>query len=233
MNKRLLLVAVLLCNMTMAIAQQQPADSVKTRTTQTFSLEKASVQLHGGTQGFGLAARYQFIPQVAARLGGSYGSVTINEGFSFDNLSTDNRIKGQLGNVHLYGEYSALSWLRLVAGAGYFFKANGNVRMTPNESVTQDGITLEPEEIGTLTTEITYKKFAPYIGLGFGRGLPQKRFNVNFDLGFYYLSAPSVTMTGTEYLEDNSQNGPILTENMKGYRFLPVLQLNLNFKLSK
>ena len=223
---------VLLCSMTMARAQTVSVDSAKTESTPNY-LENSSVQLHAGTQGFGLAARYQFIPSVAARLGGTYGSVNINDGFSFDNLSTDNKLKAKIGNVHLFGEYTALSWLRIVAGAGYFFKAEANVMMTPNESITQDGITLEPDEIGTLTTEVTYKKFAPYLGIGLGRGLPQKRFNVNLDLGFYYLSAPKVTMTGTEYLADNGENGPILTENMKDYRFLPVIQLNFNFKLSK
>jgi hypothetical protein len=234
MKKRLLSLLVLLCCITMARAQDVTADSTKTATTSTsFNPLLATVQVHGGTQGFGVAVRYQFIPQLAARLGGSYGSVNINEGFNFDNLSTDNKLKGKISNIHLFGEYNALNWLRVVAGAGYFFKANANVVMTPNESVTRDGITLQPEELGILTTDVNYKKFAPYIGLGLGRGLPQKRFNANVDFGFYYLSAPTVTMTGTEYLDGNTQNGPILTENMKNYRFLPVVQLNLNFKLSK
>lgn len=224
---------VLLCSITWAKAQNTPADSSKVSTASAVPLENMAIQLHGGTQGFGLAVHYNFLPKVAARLGGSYGSVTINDGFTFNNLSTDSKIKGTFSNIHLYGEYSALNWLRIVAGAAYLFKADANVVITPNEPVTQDGITLEADEIGILTTDITYKKFAPYLGLGFGRGLPQKRFNVNFDLGFYYLSAPTVTMTGTEYLSDNEQNGPILTENMKNYRFLPVAQLNLNFKLSK
>jgi hypothetical protein len=220
MNKAFLIIFVLLSATLTVTAQSFPADST-------------TLQLHGGTQGFGLAARHSFTPKLAARLGASYGSVKINDGFSVNNLSTDNTIKGTFSNVHLYGEYSAVSWLRLVAGAAYLFKAEGSVVMTPNESVTQNGITLQPEDLGILTTAISYKKFAPYLGLGFGRGLPQKRFNANVDLGFYYLSAPTVTMTGTEYLEDNEQNGPIITENMKNYRFLPVLQLNLNYKLSK
>lgn len=233
MKKRFLLVLAILCSISCANAQNLSVDSTQTKASTPFQLDKASIQVHGGTQGFGLAARYQFLPNVAARLGGSYGSVQINDGFTFNNLSTDSKIKGTFSNIHLYGEYSALNWLRIVAGAAYLFKADASVEMTPNEAVTQNGITLEPEEIGILTTEIRYKKFAPYLGLGFGKGLPQKRFNVNFDLGFYFLSAPTVTMTGTEYLSDNEQNGPILTENMKNYRFLPVLQLNFNYKLSK
>lgn len=234
MKKRLLFFILMAFNTALLQAQVLPADSAGKSSRDSLNyLEKASVQLHGGTQGFGIAARYQFFPMLAARLGGSFGKVRVDEGIEFDNLSSDNRLKAEVANLHLWAEFSPLSWLRLNAGMGYFFKLKADALTVPNESVTQDGITLEPGEIGTLTTEVSYKEFAPYIGLGFGRGLPKGRFNVHFDLGTYYLSSPHVTMTGTEYLADNSHNGPILERNMKDYRWLPVLQLNLSFKLSK
>lgn len=232
MRKRLLFMFLLLFSGGLLFAQVLPADSTKKSTPDSLSfLEKTSISLHGGSQGFGIAARYSFLPMLAARLGGSFGSVNISRGIEFDNLSTDNTLKAELSNLHLWAEYSPLSWLRINAGAGYFFKLKAEAVSTPNESITQEGITIEPEEMGTLTTTVTYKKFAPYFGLGLGRGLPKHRFNLNFDLGTYYLSSPHVTMTGTEYLEDNSHNGPILERNMKDYRWLPVLQLNLSFKL--
>ncbi|WP_285009743.1 hypothetical protein [Pedobacter faecalis] len=232
--KRRLLSFLVLCMSVVAVwAQDAPADSAKSASGFKFSLENAAVQAHAGTQGFGVAARYAFLPNLSARLGASFGSVKIEKGISFDNLSSDNTLKAEASNMHLWAEFSPISWLRINAGAGYFFKAEATMETIPNESVTQDGITLEPEEIGKLTTTATYKEFAPYFGLGFGRGIPQGRFNVNVDLGTYYLSAPSVTMVGTEYLADNGHNGPILERNMKDYRWLPVLQLNLTFKFSK
>ncbi|MEJ2883489.1 hypothetical protein [Pedobacter sp. GR22-6] len=234
MRKRLLSMFLLLFSGGLLFAQDLPADSTKKSVSDSLSyLEKSSIQLHGGTQGFGISARYAFLPMLSGRLGGSFGSVKISEGIEFDNLSSDNTLKAELSNLHLWAEFSPLSWLRINAGAGYFFKLKAKAVTVPNESITQDGITLEPEEIGSLTTEVSYKKFAPYFGLGLGRGIPKHRFNVNFDIGTYYLSSPHVTMTGTEYLEDNSHNGPILERNMRDYRWLPVLQLNLSFKLSK
>lgn len=225
---------MLLFSGSLLYAQGLPADSTKKSGTDSLSLlENASVQLHGGTQAFGISVRYQFLPLLSARLGGSLGSVKISKGIEFDNLSSDNTLKAELSNVHLWAELNALSWLRINAGFGYFFKLKAKAVTIPNESITQDGITLEPEEIGTLTTEMSYKKFAPYIGLGLGRGIPKRRFNANVDLGTYYLSSPHVTMTGTEYLADNGHNGPVLERNMRDYRWLPVLQLNLSFKLSK
>jgi hypothetical protein len=230
MKKRFSIVLVLLC--TFALAQGQSTTN-NTEAGLKGLLQHTSVQLHAGTQGFGGSIHYSFSPKFAVRLGGTYGSILINQGLKFDNLSTDGKFTGDFSNIHLYGEYTALSWLRIVAGAGYLFRADAVAVMTPKESVTQGEVTLEPGEIGTLTTAVRYKKFAPYLGFGFGRGMPQKRFNVNFDLGLYYLSAPKVTMTGTGFLEGNERNNPILTENMKNYRYLPVLQINFKYRLSK
>ncbi len=234
MKKCLIVLFLLVFSGTLLYAQEVPADSTKKSDKKlVYSPENASIQLLAGSQGFGLSARYQFVPMLALRLGGAIGSVKINEGIRFDNLTTDNTLKAEAANMHLWAEFCPVSWLRINAGAGYFFKARATAVTTPNEPVTQDGITLEPEELGVLTTKVSYKEFAPYIGLGFGNGLPKHRFNVNLDLGTYYLSSPHVTMTGTEYLEDNSHNGAVLERNMSDYRFLPVIQLNLSFKLSK
>ncbi|RZK80986.1 MAG: hypothetical protein EOO92_06210 [Pedobacter sp.] len=230
--KRLIMTAVMLCGITMGYAQQLGLDSVKAGAkSDFFKLDNLSLQLQGGTQGVGMNFRYNFFPALAARFGGSFGSVTINRGFTFDNLATRNSIEARFANVHLLAEASPLKWLRVVGGIGRIFEAEGRANMTPTESFTQEGITLEPEELGVLTANVSYKKLAPYFGLGFGKGLPNKRFNVNMDVGVYRLSAPSVTVTGTEYLSDNAHNGPIIAQNMKDYRWMPVVQLNFNFRV--
>ncbi|MHA4894207.1 hypothetical protein ACXZ1K_05590 [Pedobacter sp. PWIIR3] len=234
MNKRILSTVVLLCSIAVARSQNLPADSSKLALNPVFfKLDHLSLQLQGGTQGLGMNFRYDFFPFLAARAGGSFGSASISKGFNFDNIATDNHLKGVFSNVHALAEISPVKWLRLVGGVGYLFDARGRAVMTPTQSVTQEGITLEPEELGTLTANIKYKEFAPYMGIGFGKGLPKNRFNVNLDLGVYHLSRPDVTMTGTEYLSDNSHNGPIIAENMKDYRWMPIVQLNFNFRIAK
>src|SRR5690606_24153234 len=105
------------------------------------------------------------------------------------------------------------------------------VHFAPKNTQHFDDIVITPDEIGTLDFKVETGKIAPYIGLGLGKGIPGKKFNVNLDLGTYYISAPKVTAIGTKLLSDNQSNAEIIQNNIKDYRFIPVLQLNFNFKL--
>ncbi len=54
---------------------------------------------------------------------------------------------------------------------------------------------------------------------------------MNLDLGTYFLTAAKSTVTGTKMLANNGELEPQFDSNMKDYRFLPVIQLNFNFKI--
>jgi hypothetical protein len=56
-------------------------------------------------------------------------------------------------------------------------------------------------------------------------------FNFNMDIGTYYLNQPSTHIIGTGLLTDNNTLEPQFNQNLKNYRWLPVLQLNFNFRL--
>lgn len=72
---------------------------------------------------------------------------------------------------------------------------------------------------------------APYIGFSVGSPVPKKRFGVTFDVGTYYMSRPEVVVDATNLLEPNKLNQKPLYENLKGYRWLPQVQLNFTYKL--
>ncbi len=78
---------------------------------------------------------------------------------------------------------------------------------------------------------MSWKGVAPYVGLGFLNAFPKSRFNVNLDLGTYYVGAPKSTVVGTQLLAENYRLEPQLDENMKDYKWLPVMQINFNFKI--
>ena len=59
--------------------------------------------------------------------------------------------------------------------------------------------------------------------------MPKKRFNLNFDLGTFYLPSPKVTVVGTKLLKNNEDLGVRLTEDLKTYRWMPMLQLNFTY----
>jgi hypothetical protein len=121
-------------------------------------------------------------------------------------------------------------FFRVVAGVAYLANAEASLHFEPKDAQKFEDITLTPEEIGGLDFTMDWGTIAPYFGFGFGKGVPKGKFNVNVDLGAYYLSSPKVNAVGTKLLSNNEPNAVIIQNNMKDYRFMPVAQLNFNFK---
>lgn len=203
------------------------------KTPQPFH-NKLSFQLLAGTQGIGGDLRYGLTPQLSVRGGASFIPVEANNVFSFSGLQSTNSVSVKFSNVHLMADFVPFKHaqgLRLVAGAGYLYQANGNVNVTPTGTYTVGNYKLTPADLGTLKIDMSWKGVAPYFGFGFFKSFPNRVFNVNLDLGTYYLSQPKSDITGTQMLAENYKLEPQLNKNIKSYRWLPVVQLNFNFRI--
>ncbi|WP_232336496.1 hypothetical protein [Mucilaginibacter aquatilis] len=208
-------------------AQSQPVAPVA-------PANKISFQLQAGTQGIGGDLRYGLTSRISLRGGASFIPVKANNIFTFSGFDSNNSLSVKFSNVHLWADvvpFKKLQGLRLITGAGYLFKANGNINVLPTGTYSVGNYKLTPADLGSLNIDMSWRGVAPYLGLGLFKGFPKNRFNVNLDLGTYYLSSPKSKVTGTEMLADNYKLEPQLNANMKGYRWLPVAQLNFNFRL--
>jgi hypothetical protein len=195
-----------------------------------------SLQLQGGTQGVGADLRYGLFRQLSIRAGASFIPVTVNNVFSFPGVASQNSVSAKFSNAHLWADivpFAGLRGLRLVGGAGYLFRANGGMVVTPTGNYNYGDIVVTPAQIGNLNLDVSWKGVAPYIGLGLFRSFPSRFFNFNLDVGTYYLTSPQATVVGTGLLSGNDVNGAIITGNVSQYRWLPVVQLNFNFRLHK
>src|SRR5690606_6564359 len=132
----------------------------------------------------------------------------------------------------LYAKENFFRHFTVSGGAAYFFKADGDLESRLTDPYFYGDIEVAPEDIGVLNTNISWKNsIAPYLSVGFSNIALNDDLDLGFSLGSYYLSSPSVTMVGTELLQDNAFNAPIIEENAKDYRFLPVLQVNFSYKI--
>jgi len=207
-----------------AAAFAQRSDSTKA------TRKPMSLQVLVGSPGIGANFRYVLNKTVGFRLGGSYAQAGINDKINMDGFNSNNRASGKFNTAHLLIELMPQKFFRVVAGAAYLANAEATIHFEPKDAQSFEDITLTPQEIGTLDFQMDWGTFAPYFGFGAGRGIPKKRFNVNIDFGAYYLSPPTVTAIGTKLLTNNDANAVIIQNNMKEYRFMPVAQLNFNFK---
>jgi hypothetical protein len=192
-----------------------------------------SVQVLVGSQGVGADIKYGILPKLSGRMGFGIIPVTVSGVFGFSSFASYNQMSAHFSNVHLLADYSPFNSgrFRLVGGAAYLIKGNANVLITPAGTYQFGNTTVNSNQVGVLQASVDWKGVAPYLGVSLFRAFPNKFFNTNIDIGTYYLSSPGTSLTGTKMLADNSSQEPQLNKNMQGYRWLPVVQLNFNFRI--
>lgn len=193
-----------------------------------------SIQLAAGTQGVGADVRYGVAPNLSLRAGAAFIPVQANNVFSFSGFKSTNNASVRFSNIHLLADYvpfKKLQGLRLVGGAGYLYKATGGIEVLPTGNYSIGNYNLTAADLGTLNVDVSWKGIAPYLGIGLFKSFPNRLFNINLDLGTYYLSKPKSNVAGTNLLSDNYRLAPQFDNNLKSYRWLPVMQLNFNFKI--
>lgn len=211
---------------------QNPAEnrtSVYTRWQHGLSL-----QVEVGTQGVGADVRYGLLPRLSVRSGASFIPITANNILSLPGFQSTNNISIKFYNIHLTADFvpfKKVHGLRLVAGAAYLYKADGGISVISTGTYNYGNTTITGADVGSLNINVSWKGIAPYAGIGVFKSFPSHRFNFNLDLGTYYLNQPSTNIMGTGLLSDNTILEPQFNDNLKNYRWLPVVQLNFNFRL--
>lgn len=192
-----------------------------------------AVQLNIGTQGIGIGYAYGLNQQLALHAGINAIPIKANDVFKISGFNSTSHVSADFYNIHLLANYTPfqqLLWLRLVGGLSYFFKANGNVKIIPSDDYSYGDLTLTEDQIGYVNLNVDWKGLAPYLGIGLLRTFPKRKFNVNLDLGTYYLNKPKAHIIGTGLLAGNDSQSEQFQSNIKDYRWLPILQVNLNYK---
>jgi len=212
--------------------EPQEKSVVKYSTAPEF-VSPISLQILTGSQGIGADVKYGFLPNLSGRLGFGIIPVNVNDAFSFSSFATADQLSAKFFNLHLLADYLPFnnSPFRIVGGAGYIIRGNANVIISPSGSYQFGNTTVTRDKIGSLYAEATWKGVAPYLGIALFRNFPDRFFNMNLDLGTYYISSPGTSFSGTKLLSDNSANAKQFNQNMQGYRWLPVIQLNFNFRI--
>lgn len=186
--------------------------------------------LNFGTTGVGLELKYP-INRHTVRLGYTYLPLSLSTDYNLGlalNLDVDGSIQ-RLNCIYEFQPFLKQEWFKLQAGLSYLTNATSKVILKPTESVSTGIISLNSDEIGEIVLTSDARGVAPYIGLGLGRTTPKKKLNITFDMGVNYLKATKITSEGTKLLANNQQLGEVLTEKVKTYRWLPVIQMNINY----
>jgi hypothetical protein len=90
--------------------------------------------------------------------------------------------------------------------AGLIYNNNGlHLSATPTNNVTIGNTTYTPAQAGTITGDVSFKKTAPYIGLGWGNAVKKgSPFGFTAEIGAMLQGSPNVRL---------SSNSPFVSQN--------------------
>lgn len=110
-----------------------------------------------------------------------------------------------------------------------------------NGSFTFNGTTYASTDIGTLEGDVTFRRAAPYLGIGWGNALnPNKRWNFSADLGAFYQGKGTVNLIPRGCVTSNAVCGQLardvaveelrLSEDAADIKVYPVLRASLSYR---
>jgi hypothetical protein len=197
------------------------------------SSHKLGLSLNLGTTP-GLDIGYAISPKIIARLGYSYFKYNTNT--TAKTSGEDVKLGGD-ANVSIASlsfEYHPFkrSSFKLIGGASYFDKGQIALVVTPTGTYKFGSTSFSPEDLGNVQFTVDYgKQYAPFAGIGFGRTVPKRRVGFGFEVGSYYTQTPKVTLTGDKRLSSMSEQQAKVQENMKDWKYWPVVNLRLAIRL--
>ena len=118
---------------------------------------------------------------------------------------------------------------KLVGGVGFFTSNNINILTTFKDNITIGDVEFSSDDSGEIDINFNWTKTAPYVGLGFGRVVPNKRLGFAFDLGTYFSSSPEIILDATGVIEQTEDQEALLNESFESFKFIPYASFRLSY----
>ena len=195
---------------------------------------QTGVAVRLGTMGPGIEVSHRFAPVVSARALFSYlprthiPEYTLNRtdvDVTFDGYAT---LRSWSVFVDIHPPVGPIRFTTGVVGMGSLIEGRGR----PLHDYTIDGLTLTPEELGMVTSEISWKsRVRPYLGLGTGSPPASRGFAFQFDLGVIFSGSPDFELTSVTTFIPTPAQIQRAEEIVSWARIYPVLSMGVSFGL--
>jgi hypothetical protein len=146
--------------------------------------------VRGSTLGIGLEASYRVNRILAIRGGGNY--LEFSRDATIEEIDYTARPHFENGTVML--DLFPMGGSFHLTGGLMLNRNEGVLDARLNQNIEIGGQTYTPDQIGSLTATVDFKKTAPYLGIGFAG---QGRVAFLFDLGVGFTGTPRIHLAGT------------------------------------
>ena len=199
----------------------------------------AAVTADIGTTGVG----FHIVVPMERNLNGRFGANTFKHDFDQRAGLVDYHLDGKLQTFDVLFDWylRPQGSFRLTGGVlynGTRFSATGKPAV--NGSFSFNGTTYSSTDIGTLEGDVTFRRAAPYIGIGWGNALnPDKRLNFSADIGAFYQGKARVNLIPRGCTTNNTVCGQLardvaveelrLSSEASDYKVYPVLRASVSY----
>jgi hypothetical protein len=203
-----------------------------------ISSADTSLGLRAGTLGLGAELSYAVSQNVALRLAAdtySPKTVTITQ----QDIDYDAKAKLRSASL-LFDWFPFANNFRISLGA-IFNRNKVTAAGKPNSSgqFIINGVPINASDVGSLDAEVTFRKTAPYLGIGYGRPVNGGLSFIS-DLGVMFQGVPTSTLTATCSATASAPNcatlqsavaseQATLQDNVSRFKYYPVVSIGLAY----
>ena len=190
-----------------------------------------------GTTGLGL----HFSTPLAAKLNGRLGANVANYSYDGSTSDLDYDFKLKLKTVDALLDYHPFDGVfRITGGVVY----NGNkidARAKPSGGTyTINNVPYNAATVGDLSSKITFRKAAPYLGIGWGNAVKEAGWSFGTDLGIMFQGTPKTRLASenctalpilcSRLASDVAAENVKLAEDVKDFKLYPVIRFGVSYR---
>ena len=202
--------------------------------TFTLNAQENSVGAVLGTGGYGFRYFNKFNDHLALTAG--YSAATLGTRFSMSINNQDSYInidlKSNTAFLRIHYSPSENSNMSFVGGLNYFFSTRANFQIDLKNKIPYGDLMLDPRVIGNVKSAVLWDGVSPYLGVEW-RTYMGENWAISFDAGINYMPKPKVEyFEGSDLLKKSFLNLDQFQSNINNYRWLPILEIGIHYKIS-
>ncbi len=187
-----------------------------------------------GTPGLGLELTVGLLDSLNTRVG--VNAFTYGYDFEVDDFNYD-------ADLNLFTAMLLADWhlfdndFRITGGIVLNENEIDAVGTTDKDIVVINDTGYRAAEVGDLKTTISFNKFAPYFGIGWGNAVGDNFFNFSIDLGVILSGSPKATLTANgplasdpDFQRNLAAEADDVEKEGENFDIYPIIALGLNFQ---
>lgn len=233
-----LTLGIFLCPLIVLAQDEVPETDIILEKTTKKHPNSFGITLKGSTNGVGADVAYQFHKKMGLRIGYDTFTYSFTSNYSSGEVDLALNADVEAGTLGLFFDYYLGRKFFISAGIvsnNFYSQARGSAV----DDYLWGDILISKEDFGSLDVSVQPgSEIAPYLGLGFGRILSQRKtISMSLELGMLYFGEPDLTIDATGALsptaDPNNNQEAILENEISEFVFYPVIKLNLGIKLTR